>query len=95
MSMRLEEFKELNKSIGNYWFSPDSMRFFKSRILDWDIITGYFITSEKGPSNVRRYSIRRANFETGTVSTVSEFQEYPTLQRARTAYKRYLRGKNK
>lgn len=90
--MYLHEFKELNKAKGFHWFSKDTMRFFSSRVLDFDIISGYFITSERNGSSPRRYTIRKADFVSGEVSTVSVFQEYSSLQRARTAYKRKLRG---
>lgn len=51
--MTLEQFKEFNKSKGYHWFSPDTMRFFRSRVLCFDAITGYFISSEKGPNEKR------------------------------------------
>lgn len=93
--MRLDEFKALNKAKGYYWFSKDTMRFFKSRVVSFDIVTGYFISSERNGDLPRCYTIRKANFETGNVESVSEFQAYPTLQRVKTAYKRLLRGENR
>lgn len=83
--MRLDEFKELSERKGKHWFKPDTMRFFKSKIHEWDVITGRFISSEKGPDEVRRYTVRQANFETGDVETVGRFQEFKTLHRARKA----------
>jgi hypothetical protein len=90
--MRLYEFIELSKASGNHFFDKDTMRFFRSRILDYDPITGYFITSEKGPSNSRAYTLRKADFSSGDVDTIGQFQEYSTITRARTAFKRKLRG---
>lgn len=81
----LEEFKRHNESIGNHWFSEDTMRFFDSRVETWDGNTGLFITSEVNPSGVKAYSIRRADFETGRVSTVGVFHSYKTLKKAQDA----------
>jgi hypothetical protein len=82
--MSLEEFKQLNTDMGKNWFSPDTVRFFKSRIEHW-YGDGYFITSEQGPDGVRRYSVRTACFKTGSVNTAeqSKFQQFKTLAAAR------------
>jgi hypothetical protein len=88
--MDINEFKLFNEKIGNYWFSEGSMSFFNSKPHDWDEDTGFFISSEQGPTGSckRMYSIRRADFETGRVSTVSKFQEFETIYQARKAFKR-------
>lgn len=83
--MNLESFKRLNQSIGNHWFDKDTMGFFKSKIHTWDVVTGYFITSEIDWSDTKRYSIRHANFETGQVGTVGEFHSFLTLHAAKKA----------
>jgi hypothetical protein len=90
--MSLTEFKRLNKAKGYYWFEPDTMRFFKTRISNWDPISGTFITSEKGPDGQRRFSVRKANFETGEVDTVGKFQQYGSLGAAKTARRTVVRG---
>ncbi len=98
--MTLNEFKELNKSKGFHWFSKGTMRYFKSRISNWDSVTGYFITSEHGPGNAsetffngpRKFSIRKANFDNGNVDTIGQFQQYNTLGAAKTALRCLLRG---
>ena len=84
--MTLTEFMRLNKQIGNHWFSPDTLAFFESHVHDFDESSGVFITSECGPfgKGPRAYTIRKADFQTGRVSTVGKFQEYATLQKART-----------
>lgn len=92
--MRLEEFIALNKSKGKHWFNKDTMRFFRSRVTNWDFISGYFITSERREWNTPRcYTIRKADFETGDVATVSEFQEYAHLNTAKRHLLKYLRGR--
>ena len=90
--MRQYEFIELNKSKGLHWFDKDTLRFFKSRVSNWDCISGLFISSERGPDMVRKYTVRKADFETGNVSTVGEFQQYRTIKAAKGAMKRAQRG---
>lgn len=90
--MTLYEFEILNEKKGFHFFKPDTMRFFKSKILDFDYKTGFFLTSEKGPNGVRAYTLRQANFETGNVESVSAFQEYKTIGRAKTAFKNAVKG---
>jgi hypothetical protein len=86
--MRLNEFKELNAAKGFHWFKPDTLRFFKSRITHFDCIAGLFISSERGPDDVRRYTVRQADFETGQVHTVGEFGQYNSIATAKTGLKR-------
>ena len=81
--MTLIEFKEFNKEQGYHYFEPDTMRFFDSKIEQWDS-TDYFVTSEKTgfESTNRKYSIRKANFETGNVKTIGTFFQYDTIDEA-------------
>ena len=85
--MSLEEFKEKNRMTGKYWFSDDTMSFFKSKVEHWDSKTGLFITSEVNPSKIKAYTIRKADFETGDVDTVGLFHYYKTLAKAKAALK--------
>lgn len=95
MGMTFEAFKAKNKFSGNHWFSPDTMKWWRSRIAYFDCITGYFISSEKrGFDDLRRaFTVRKADFETGKVETVSKFQEFKSKQGAMTYIKK-LRGVN-
>lgn len=90
--MTLTEFMRLNKQVGNYWFSPDTLAFFESHVHDFDESSGVFITSECGPfgKGPRAYTIRRADFETGKVSNIGKFQEFATLTQARTKAKKII-----
>jgi len=93
VSMRLEEFKERNRAKGFHWFEPDTIRFFNSVITNFDIITGYFISSERQhDTDERRYTLRRADFASGNVLTISRFQQYSNMRQAKAALKRALRG---
>ena len=63
------EIEAANAAAGHYFFSPDTMRFFKSRILEGVYGGRYFVTSERGPGMARRYTIREATSE-GHIKTV-------------------------
>lgn len=86
-TISIEQIKHLNASKGGFWFSPDTMRFFNSRIARTAIVKGdyaYFITSEQREYDTpRKYSIRKANLDTGDISTVGEFHSYVTHSEAR------------
>jgi hypothetical protein len=78
----MEDVIRANTEIGEHWFEPATMRFFKTRI-ESRLIAGHrFITSEKGPDEVRRYTIRDARPD-GSIDTVGEFQGYRTLAQAK------------
>lgn len=77
----LAEVEEANRLSGHYWFSPDTMEFFKSRI-ETDLIDGqFFISSEKPPHGPRAYTIRAVR-EDATIATLGNFGEYATLEDA-------------
>lgn len=90
--MTLNEFKSLNKSIGNHWFSTGAVNFFDSKIHDWDEKNGVFITSEDSHigGSKRMFTIRVADFETGRVRTPRRFMEFDSLREARTVMKRII-----
>jgi len=71
-----------NSQVGGHWFEKSTMRFFNTRI-ESRLIAGHrFITSEKGPDEVRRYTVREA-LPDGSIDTVGEFQQYETLREAK------------
>lgn len=83
--MTLDEFRRLNKSKGFHWFDDASMKFFATKIVHWDTATGYFISSELPPFKGVRFSIRKADFETGKVETIGALGQYETLPDAKEA----------
>lgn len=83
--MSMADFRDLNRQRGFHSFKSSTMRFFRSKLSNWDFDTGYFISSEKSPHDERRYTLRKADFETGNVLTVGEFYEYKNLYLARQA----------
>jgi hypothetical protein len=88
----MSDVMEINAKSGQYFFSPDTMRFFDSRVGGEAFVKGgnaYFITSEKFTdpvehiSNPRKFTIRSMDMRTGSVSTVGEFQGFSTESQAK------------
>ena len=71
-----------NQDAGFDFFERDTMRFFDSRVVSALYAGRFFITSERGSSNVTKYTVRQA-FPSGRVGTVGEFGEHGTLGDAR------------
>lgn len=92
--MTLSAIKAANAAAGYYFFSPDTMRFFSSRVSD-DVIQGcLFVTSERDKcgfawNGARRYTVRRFYPETGDIREVSEFGQFATLAAAKRWARNY------
>jgi len=84
MYYTISQIKNANKDGGFYFFSRNTMRFFKSRILPGVYNGRYFVTSERGPFGPRMYTVRRAN-DDGSVQTHGEFMRYRDSRSARRA----------
>lgn len=73
---------------GSHWFDRDSMRFFKTRI-EPQVYQGpggiYFVTSEKGPTEIRLYSVRQYRPNGCHVDTVGEFNHLSRSEAHRIA----------
>lgn len=78
--------KARNEEIGHHFFSSSTLDFFKSRVYD-TTFGDFFVTSEKGPDNVRAYTVRY-QYNDGTIGTVGEFQQWSTLKSALRAAER-------
>jgi len=93
-TISINQIKHLNASKGQFFFSPDTIRFFHSRTDQTAIVingVAYFITSEQREYNTpRKYTIRKANLETGSIDTVGEFHYYDTHAEAKKALKEIL-----
>jgi hypothetical protein len=98
----INQIKKLNKAKGGEFFSPNSMRFFDSKVLN-DVVhcrgKAYFVTSEQfHPSQEgrqlgfadadRKYTVRQINLTSGAVDTVGEHGEYKTAEAAKKAMHR-------
>jgi hypothetical protein len=92
----LADIRAANAVAGHYFFTPDTLRFFRSRIAPGVIGGRFFVTSEQfvpssGDPDPRLYTVRRAN-DDGTVDTVGDFQAYLSLASARAAARRMADG---
>ena len=68
----IDQIRQANRANGHHWFSPDTMRFFDSRVSSKLYGGRFFVTSEVPPSGVREYSVRMAR-DTGEIETVRFF----------------------
>ena len=79
----MEDVKAANIAAGQYWFSEDTMHFFRSRV-ESELHHGrFFVTSEQCPwgDYPRLFTIREARAD-GSVDTYGEFQGFETLEDA-------------
>lgn len=84
----IEEVKAHVESKGKYFFSPDTMRFFNSKV-ESPVYGGiYFVTSDRQNREVpKMYTVRKLE-ENGSVETIGKFQQYSSLSDARDEAKR-------
>ena len=87
----IDEIKRRNKEVGQHFFDDRTMEFFDSRI-STKTFGNYFVTSECGPSGMRRYTIRVFDPNSGTVDTFGNFQEFDTLREAQSVALRASKG---
>ncbi len=84
----ISQLKAEVKAVGSFYFSPATMRFFKSRIAPGlrHVENGIvFITSEQFDyDSPRLYTVRLMD-ENARVTDIDEFQQYKTLAQARKA----------
>lgn len=94
--------------MGSHWFSPDTMRFFRSRVAQYGYSTVdpyenpsearvFFVSSEQfqasnGYRKPRAYTVRAMNWATGDVNTVGEFQAYGSRGSADRAARKLASG---
>lgn len=78
--------KHYERKTSGHFFSPDTMRFFKSRLsqdLFYTSKTVLFITSEQNTGYPRLYTLREYNPNTGEIDQIGEFQGFNTLAQAK------------
>ena len=89
MFRNIRDIKDANRRSGHYFFTPDTMRFFRSRVHDDVYGAGFFVTSEQlNYDSPRYYTVRFARPD-GSVTSVSEFQQYASRSGAHAAAARY------
>lgn len=84
----INDIKTACRNKGSHWFDPDTMRFFKGRVLDTVYYGdgGIFVSSEAREGNDRRYTVRKFNPDGADISTVGEFNvlsKYQAIQLAK------------
>ena len=88
----IKEIKEANRERGDFWFSPDTMRFWGCRILPRVYAGRYFIASNRPIHGLKRtYRICVAD-ETGKIDTVDFC--YETAGLAKKALERLIDSEN-
>ena len=95
--MTIAQVKAANKSAGNYFFEPSTMKFFGSRIESSVYKNNTFITSEwtDFERRNRAYTVRVFNESNGSVTTAnfpngeSTFNKFRTIDAARDFCKSY------
>jgi hypothetical protein len=72
----IDAIRSAMQASGSHWFDPDTMRFFKSRVLE-PCYQGpggvYFVTTEKPPYGPRRASVRQFDPELMKITTIGTF----------------------
>jgi hypothetical protein len=84
------DIQRANRDAGHRFFSPDTMRFFGSRVMPTVYAGRFFITSERSGfdyNSPRTYTVREF-FPDASIETVGEFNAYKTPAQARAAIKR-------
>ena len=79
----IDDIIERNKRAGHHFFDGITMAFFDSKVHP-QVFGDYFVTSENPhlPSSVRKYTVRRVNWDNGAVDTVGAFMAHSTLRGA-------------
>lgn len=101
--MTITEVKARNREAGQHWFSPSTMRFFRSKVARWTKTAAdgrvYFVSSEQfvgssGIASPRQYTVRVQQLD-GSIDTIGEFQAYETLAEAKRAAAEASKGEAK
>lgn len=90
--MTIQEIKSANEAAGRFFFSSDTMKFFRSRVLS-SVFEGkggiFFLTSERFVGSTvikpRYYTIRKFNPMNAEISTFGVFNELPLSRALRLA----------
>ena len=90
--------KDAMRQRGSHWLDPDTMRFFKCKIMP-NVYQGaggiYFVSSEAYQEEQRAYTVRKFNPAEAEIDTVGEMGAYRTASSARTAAKKLASGPDK
>jgi hypothetical protein len=97
-SSRLVEMRDVERAHRGHWFSPDTMRFFRSRIGSYGYLSQsdgakvFFVSSEQFDyQSPRLYTVRVQDRATGDIESASTFQQYASWSGADRAAQRMAR----
>ena len=94
MKLSIAEMKKRNESIGECWFSPATMEVWGTRIVAQPNIVNIFITLEPTFDGSRHaYTLRWFDESTSRVETLGELNEYPSMDAARAARRKFTKAK--
>ena len=85
VSVPMSELRAANRAAGRHWFDRSAMRFFRSELPRTALRANnsplaFFVSSEQfvgsnGIAAPRKYTVRVAHMQTGSVGTVGEFNK--------------------
>lgn len=106
----VHDLKDTARACGSFFFDPDTMKWFSSRLLDVeptsaDTLTGLFLTSERDKFSdlpreysVRAYTVTTHEHADGTAChtfSADKVATFSTLARARTALRKRAEAERK
>lgn len=81
----IEQIKRANRERGHYYFSPDTMRFFRSEVESKTFNAGWgrtlFITSEHGPGGPRGWAVSLAKRD-GSIERMTDIRSHQSYSEA-------------
>lgn len=87
----IADLKEKNKELGHHFFSPETMRFFGSKIESGILGGNYFITSEKNFDDTKREFKVRSFAQNGKVNGNPLGKTFETKEQAKDAIKEHTK----
>jgi hypothetical protein len=89
----LDQVRAANADAGGCWFSPDAIRFFRTRFESPLVAGRWFVTSEaSGEDRERMYTVREAK-PNGGIGTVGKFQGYGSKAEAAAVVRNLREGR--
>lgn len=93
-SISMDSIRAAVDSTGSHWFSPATMRFFRTRLPQSGLRDGrgrlWFVSSEAYSRGPRRYNVRCFSITDGRVHTHGDFQAHATRHAATRAMHRAI-----
>lgn len=91
----IKDLKQLNDEHGMTWFRKKELEFFDTTLPKIARIhedKAYFVSGEREQLQLRRYTIRYADLETGKIHTIHDFMKYGSLHNAKKEINTIING---